>query len=47
VVDVVTGWSYDVADLIESIGAVRITLVVAALIGLGLAWTARPRRDET
>jgi len=45
VVDVVTGWSQDVAETIRSIGAVEIGVAVAALLGLGLAWTARPRRD--
>jgi cytochrome c-type biogenesis protein len=47
VVDVVTGWSHDVADVIDSIGSARIAVAVAALVGLGLAWTGRPRRDET
>lgn len=47
VVDVVTGWSHDVADLVRSIGSVQIAVAVAALVGLGLAWTARPRRDQT
>ena len=47
VVDVVTGWSQDVAETIRSIGAVEIGIAVAALLGLGLAWTARPRRDQS
>ncbi|HEY8547214.1 MAG TPA: cytochrome c biogenesis CcdA family protein [Acidimicrobiales bacterium] len=45
VVDVVTGWSHDASELIRSIGAVEIGLAVAAAVALGLAWTARPRRD--
>lgn len=45
VVDVVTGWSHDAGELIRSIGAVEIGVVVAAALALGLAWTARPRRD--
>lgn len=45
VVDVVTGWSRDVAEAIRSIGSVEIAVIVAALLAIGLAWTARPRRD--
>jgi hypothetical protein len=45
VVDVVTGWSHDASELIRSVGPVEIGVVVAAALALGLAWTARPRRD--
>ena len=45
VVDVVTGWSHDASELISSVGPVEIGVVVAAALALGLAWTARPRRD--
>jgi cytochrome c-type biogenesis protein len=47
VVDVVTGWSRDVAEAIRSIGSVEIAVIVAALLAIGLAWTARPRRDQS
>ena len=47
VVDVVTGWSHDVANVIDSIGSIQIGVAVAALLALGLVWTARPRRDES
>ena len=45
VVDVVTGWSHDASELISSVGALEIGVVVAAAVALGLVWTARPRRD--
>jgi len=47
IVDVVTGWSQDVAEAIRSIGSVEIAVIVAALLAIGLAWTARPRRDQS
>jgi cytochrome c biogenesis protein CcdA len=46
-IDRVTDWSYRVSNWIESVGSLQIGLVVAAILGLGLLWTARARRSSS
>jgi cytochrome c-type biogenesis protein len=46
-IDRVTDWSYSVSNWIESVGSLQIGVVVAAVLGLGLMWTARARRSSS